>query len=1075
MKLKKLANQTKPNVAVHVATNVKLKKNNQKLIDVLLLILFLSLLSQLNLYSQGWVQKGSDLNAEGGDDSFGWAVALSADGNTLAAGGDYNNGNGTSSGHVRVFTWDGLTWIQKGTDIDGEAAYDHSGYSVSLSTDGNTLAIGANQNDGAGYGAGHVRVYIWNGVTWIQKGDDIDGEASNDFFGYSVSLSSDGNTLAVGAINNDGGAYNAGHVRVFSWNGSAWIQKGGDLDGETQNERFGNRVALSSDGNTLAVGIYQKSASGTYSGQVRVYMWNGSAWIQKGNNMDGEAAYDKFGRSISMSSDGNIVAIGGDSNSGSAPYAGHARVYVWNGTAWIQKGNDIDGETAYERSGWAVSISQDGNVLAVGAFHNAGNGENSGCVRVYNWDGSAWIQIGEDIVGLSEHDQFGNDVSLNSDGSILAAGAHQYGGGAGQVRVFSYISCNNTYSELDTTACFSYTSPSGNIWTESGTYEDIIPNAAGCDSIITINLIIGDDEDPVILAPASVTIECDASIDPANTGYAVATDNCDENPTITFTDHETAGNCTNEKTITRTWMVEDASGNTSTATQTINIVDDTPPVPPTAPADVTVQCADEVPAVSSLTAIDNCSGSITADPIDVVTPGACVNDFVLIRTWTFTDDCGNTSSVSQTITVNDNIAPVITGIPSESIVVENDPGQCGAVVDYPVIGATDNCISDVSLAVEPASGTFFQVGSTTVNVSATDACGNSTIESFEVIVTNNVPDIISISASLDPIPINTTIYITALSSDNNLESALWEWGDGLASDGIISTEILGEHSYSEPGVYTVILTLTDLCGESVSSVYQYIVVYDPEGGFVTGGGWINSPAGASIQYPDAVGKANFGFVSRYKKGATVPTGNTEFQFKAGYLNFNSYVYDWLVIAGSKAKFKGEGTINGTGTYGFMISAIDGDLKDEGEDKFRIKIWDKMNGDEIVYDNQIGDSDDADPTCELGGGSIVIHSGDDKKSTLEYEGSNESEVKVYPNPFNDFIQIDLISDRTDQINIELADMNGRVIEFMYNGIVEANINYHFEFNTNLDLNSGFYLVRIRNVDGEYISKEMILKQ
>ena len=130
--------------------------------------------------------------------------------------------------------------------------------------------------------------------------------------------------------------------------------------------------------------------------------------------------------------------------------------------------------------------------------------------------------------------------------------------------------------------------------------------------------------------------------------------------------------------------------------------------------------------------------------------------------------------------------------------------------------------------------------------------------------------------------------------------------------------------------------------EPVLSVYQYIAVFDPEGGFVTGAGWIDSPEGASVEYPLATGKANFAFVSKYKEGKIIPEGNTKFKFKSGDLDFVSTDYDWLVIAGSKAKFKGGGTINGVEGYGFMISAIDEDLKDKGDtDKFRIKLWDKF--------------------------------------------------------------------------------------------------------------------------------------
>ena len=171
----------------------------------------------------------------------------------------------------------------------------------------------------------------------------------------------------------------------------------------------------------------------------------------------------------------------------------------------------------------------------------------------------------------------------------------------------------------------------------------------------------------------------------------------------------------------------------------------------------------------------------------------------------------------------------------------------------------------------------------------------------------------------------------------------------------------------------LILTVTDDDGEVGASMFQYVVIYDPAGGFVTGGGWIDSPTGAYPADPTLTGKANFGFVSKYKKGATTPTCETEFQFKVADLNFHSDSYDWLVIAGPKAMYKGTGTINGEGNHGFMLTAIDEKLTPSTDvDLFRIKIWDKDNGDAIVYDNQIGEADDADLSTAIQGGSVVIH-------------------------------------------------------------------------------------------------------
>ncbi len=271
-------------------------------------------------------------------------------------------------------------------------------------------------------------------------------------------------------------------------------------------------------------------------------------------------------------------------------------------------------------------------------------------------------------------------------------------------------------------------------------------------------------------------------------------------------------------------------------------------------------------------------------------------------------------------------------------------------------------------------------GARTIKAQVTDGGGLSTIASATVSVLNVAPVVGAITAPVAPIQVDTSVNASASFTDPgalDTHTAVWNWGDGATPSGVVSEangsgSASGDHTYSAAGVYTVTLTVTDKDGAMAQSVFQYVVVYDPSAGFVTGGGWINSPAGAYVLNPSLTGKANFGFVSKYKKGASEPSGDTQFNFHMANMNFQSTSYQWLVIAGPKAQFKGEGVINGGGSYGFMLTAIDGQLNGGGGvDKFRIKIWDKATGN-IVYDNQIGGADDADPSQALGGGSIVIH-------------------------------------------------------------------------------------------------------
>ncbi len=402
----------------------------------ILLLIFLSFAS----LSFSQTQIGADIDGEAASDQSGNSVSINADGSIVAIGANLNDGNGTSSGHVRIYQNIAGTWTQIGSDIDGEAAGDQFGTSVSINADGTIVAIGAIANDGNGSDSGHVRVYQNIAGTWTQIGSDIDGEAANDESGRSVSINADGSIVAIGANGNDGNGTSSGHVRVYQNIAGIWTQIGSDIDGEAAGDVSGSAVSINDDGSIVAIGATNNAGNGILSGHVRVYQNIAGTWTQIGSDIDGEAAGDNSGQPVRLNADGSIVAIGAFTNDGNGSRSGHVRVYQNIAGTWTQIGSDIDGEATNDFSGASVSINDNGSIVAIGALFNDGNSSNSGHVRVYQNIAGVWTQIGSDIDGEAAFDQSGTSVSINEDGSIVAIGAHVNdgnGSSSGHVRVYS--------------------------------------------------------------------------------------------------------------------------------------------------------------------------------------------------------------------------------------------------------------------------------------------------------------------------------------------------------------------------------------------------------------------------------------------------------------------------------------------------------------------------------------------------------------------------------------------------------------------------------------------------------------
>jgi hypothetical protein len=355
-----------------------------------------------------------------------------------------------------------------------------------------------------------------------------------------------------------------------------------------------------------------------------------------------------------------------------------------------------------------------------------------------------------------------------------------------------------------------------------------------------------------------------------------------------------------------------------------------------------------------------------------------------VATLSITDDDGGIGSASATINVT-NVSPsaTITGAPAS--VPEGTSISLGGTATDP---GSDTFTYTWSVTkngspYQAGTGSAFSFvpndnGTYAVALSVGDGDGGSGTASVSIAVTNVAPLIGSVSGPSAPLALGSSAsiaigYADAGAADTHTMTVLWE--DGSSSNVNCSAGACSAaHTYTAAGVYTIGVTLRDDDGGTATAAFEYAVIYDPKAGFVTGGGWIMSSPGAYADNPSLTGKASFGFSSKYTKGATVPTGDTQFRFDVAGFVFESTSYSWLVVSGARSQYKGEGTVNGTGNYGFLLTATDGDAAGGGgTDRFRIKIWRKDSG-ATVYDNVMGASDSLDSASpqQIGGGQIMIH-------------------------------------------------------------------------------------------------------
>ena len=346
------------------------------------------------------------------------SVSINGEGNIVAIGTDYADINGLNTGaNVRVYKYNSNSWTLIGDNIDSETTTVYNGNSVSLNYSGYTIAIGAIENNTV---RAHVRVYRYvNDSSWIKISQTIDCMGYWEIYGFSVSLNSNGNIVAIGGPMDNGG------IRVFQYiiDGS-WTQLGIDFE----DARHGRYVSLNAEGTILAVGTPGKNNRG----EALVYRYNDISWIQISQTITG-MINDRTGTSVSLNASGNILAVSSPNSSIYGYNSGIVRVYKYvNDSSWIQLGqdNDIVGDVRTnslnnlvgDKLGYSISLNSSGNILAVSAFDN---GINGGVIMVYKYNDIRWVRLDfyRNILDTYANTYFGTSIALNALGNRVIVSA----------------------------------------------------------------------------------------------------------------------------------------------------------------------------------------------------------------------------------------------------------------------------------------------------------------------------------------------------------------------------------------------------------------------------------------------------------------------------------------------------------------------------------------------------------------------------------------------------------------------------------------------------------------------------
>jgi hypothetical protein len=637
------------------------------------------------------------------------------------------------------------------------------------------------------------------------------------------------------------------------------------------------------------------------------------------------------------------------------------------------------------------------------------------------------------------------------------------------------------------------------VTTVTWTATDGVTTAVTCSFTVTVK----DNQQPVITCPAAVNADRDADAGVCTytailTEFDATTiDNCavtsltySLSGATTGTGTSLAGVVFNKGITTVTWTATDGVTTAITCSFTVTVANNQQPV---------ITCAVAVNADRNTnagictytavltefdaTATNNCGVTSLTYSLSGATTGTgttlasvVFNKGVTTVTWTATDGVTTAVTCSFTVTVKDNQQPVITALSVNPTCLWPPNHKMTDITVTPAI--TDNCGGTLTWAItsvtsnEPVNGTgdgntgpdwtfsghSLQLRAEregtgtgriyTITVTATDAAGNTSAKTVTVCVAHNIAS----PGNGNAFKVGSTVNFSGTFWDvaGKIHTAKWSI-DGTLINGTVvepagtkNGTVTGSYKFTTPGIYKLKMNVTDQKGvtsyaNTNGDVEAIVVVYDPNGGYTYGSGSFVSSPGAIPSNSSFTGRVSYGFQSNFYKGAANPKGETQFDFRAGDLEFNALNFDYLVVNGAKAQFKGSGKMT-TGLVvqagiAFILTAIDGQLTGGGgADKIRMKIYNKSTG-QVYYDNQPGTSDANDPvTAVTSGSSIVIVNSTGTTTTQarivltqEVAKPGPLNVSVSPNPTSYYFNLRLKSTSNEKVKITVVDIAGRVIE------------------------------------------------